>query len=74
MVHLFKGIWDTFENFEWNFRNIRIQRFLGFSDTCSKCCMVLGILFQIFSGILGTGDPTSRTSKMTFLRQNLGKQ
>ena len=29
-MHLFKGIQDTFENFEWNFRDIGIQRFLDF--------------------------------------------
>ena len=36
-VHLFKGIQDTFEHFELNFRDKGIQRFLDFRDTCSKC-------------------------------------
>ena len=53
-MHLFKGIWDTFENFEWNVRHTGIQRFLDFWDTFSKCYMILGILFKIISGILGT--------------------
>ena len=35
IVHLFKRIRDTFENFEWNFRDIGIQRFLDFVGTCS---------------------------------------
>ena len=47
----FKRIRDTFENTEWNFRDTWIQSFLDFGDTCSKCYMILGILFQIFSGI-----------------------
>ena len=46
MVHLFKGVWDTFENFEWNFRDIGIQRFLDLGDICSKCYMILGIFFS----------------------------
>ena len=28
MMHLFKGIQDTFENYEWNFRDIEIQSIL----------------------------------------------
>ena len=36
MMHLFKGIWDTFENFEWNFIDIGVHRFLDFGDTCSN--------------------------------------
>ena len=32
MVHLFKGIRDTFENFEWKFRDIWIRMFLDFED------------------------------------------
>ena len=62
MMHLFKGIRDTFENFEWNFRDIGIQRLMDFGDTCSKCYMILGILFQIFSGIWDIGDSPSRAS------------
>ena len=56
-LHLFKGIWDTFENTEWKFRDIRIQRFLGVGHTCLKYYMILGILFQILSGIRDIGDP-----------------
>ena len=33
MVHLFKGIQDTFENFKWNCRDIGIQRLMDFGDT-----------------------------------------
>ena len=62
MMHLFKGIRDTFENFEWNFRDVGLQRLIDFGDTCSKCYTVLGILFQIFSGIMGTPPPPSRAS------------
>ena len=40
MVHLFNGIRDTFENFEWNFRDIGIQRLIDFGDTCSECYMI----------------------------------
>ena len=39
-MHLFKGIHDTFENFEWNFRDIGIQRFLDLGDICSKSYMI----------------------------------
>ena len=53
-MHLFKGIRATFENFEWNFRYIRIQRLLDFWDTCSKYCMILGILFKVTLGIRDT--------------------
>ena len=60
---IFKGIRDTFENFEWNFWDKGIQRFLDLGDTCSKCYMILGIFFfQIFAGIWDTGDPPSRAS------------
>ena len=62
-MHLFKGERDTFENFEWNFRDIGIQRFLNFGDTCSKCYMILGILFNIISGIRDTRDPLPRPQK-----------
>ena len=48
MVHLFKGTQNTFENFEWSSRDIGIQRFLDFGDTCSKCYMILGILSKYF--------------------------
>ena len=57
MMHLFKEIWDTLENFEWNFRAIGIERFPDFGDTCSKCYIILGILLQIFSGIRDIEDP-----------------
>ena len=56
---LFKGIWDTFENFEWNFRDIRIQRLLNFRDICSLCYMILRIFFEIISGIPGGHLPGS---------------
>ena len=62
MVHLFKRKWDIFENFEWNFRDIGIQRFLDLGDICSKCYMILDIFFQIFSGIRDIGDSPYRAS------------
>ena len=61
-MHLFKGIQDTFENFEWDFRDTGIQKFLDFRDICSKCYFILGILLKIISGIRDTGDPPSRAS------------
>ena len=59
-MHLFKRIWDTFENSEWNFRDIGIQSFLDLG--IFVCYMSLGILFQIFPGIRDIGDPTSKAS------------
>ena len=38
------------------FRDIGIHRFIDFGDICSKYYMILGILFQIISGIRGIGD------------------
>ena len=46
------------------FRDIGIQRFLDFGDTCWKGYMILGILFKIISGIRDTGDLPSRVSKL----------
>ena len=64
MVHIFKGIRNTFEHFEWNVWDIGIQRFLDFGDTCAKCYVILGIHFQIFSRICDIGNPASRASSM----------
>ena len=41
--------------------------FLDCRVTCSKCYMILGIFFQIFSGIRDIGDPTSRASLVNAL-------
>ena len=59
-MYLFKGIRDIFENFECNFRGFGVQTFQDLGDTCSKCYMILGILFKIISGIRDTGDPLPR--------------
>ena len=64
MVQVYKGIdlQDTFENFEWNFRDIWIQKLVDFGDTCSKCYMMrdtfpfisrdTGYLEQRFQGLI----------------------
>ena len=59
MVHIFKGIPDTFESFEWNFRDIGIRRFLDFGVTCTNYYTILRILSKYFQGygILGTPLP-----------------
>ena len=54
-MYLFKGKRDTFDNPEWNFRDIGIQWFLEFGNTGSKCCMIF-LLFQIY-GIRDIVDP-----------------
>ena len=50
-----KGYGILLKKTEWNFRDIGKQRFLDFWDTWSKCYMILGILFQIFSGVPDIG-------------------
>ena len=55
---IFKGILDSFEILERNFRDIGIQKFLDFGDTYSILYMIiLGILFKIISGIQDNRDP-----------------
>ena len=63
-MHLFEGILDNFDNFEWNFRDIR-YRFLVLWILVQNAIydfINLRILFKIISGIRDTGDPTSRAS------------
>ena len=54
MVRLFKGIRDTLKILNGI---LGIQRLMFFGGTCSKCYMILGILFRIFSGVRDIGDP-----------------
>ena len=65
-MHLFKGIQDTFENIDWNFRDTKVCGFLGylfkilydFRDTFPNTFRDTGYWGYPFQGLLN-GDLVS---------------